>query len=123
MSAGDDLRSAWEAELARVDPALEWGPHEAAHMDAACRAADRAEALRAAFDAEQRAGEKRPDVLVRLSSELRMLDKAIADHLGRITLAEDGRAKSPQHQAAANARWDARRAEHEQNRQAAYGTA
>lgn len=122
MSAGDDLRAAWEAELAAVDPTLEWGPHEAAHMDAACRAADRAEALRAAFDAE-RAGEQRPDVLVRVSSELRMLDKAIADHLGRITLGEDGRAKSPQHQAAANARWDARRAQREANRQAAYGTA
>lgn len=120
MSAGDDLRAVWEAELAAVDPTLEWAPHEAHHMDAACRAADRAEALRAAFAAEQ-AGEQRPAELVRLSSELRLLDKAIADHLARIALGEDERAKSPQHQAAANARWDARRAEHERNRQAAYG--
>lgn len=122
MSAGDDLRATWGAELAATDPALEWSPHELAHMDAACRAADRAEALRAAFAAEQAAG-RRPDVLVKLSSELRMLDKAIADHLGRLTLAEDGRVKSPQHQAAANARWDALRAQREQNRQATYGTA
>ncbi|ORV44541.1 hypothetical protein AWC02_14945 [Mycolicibacter engbaekii] len=122
MSAGDDLRAAWAAELAAADPALEWSPHELTHLDAACRAADRAEALRLAFAAEQ-AGEQRPDVLVKLSSELRMLDKAVADHLGRLTLAEDERVKSPQHQAAANARWDARRAQHEQNRQVAYGKA
>ncbi len=121
QTAGARLRAVWAAELAAVDPELEFTPADEQHLGAASGAADRAEVLRAAFAAES-AGEGRPAELVRLSSELRLLDRAVADHLGRVVLGE-GPAKSPQHRAAANARWDARRAEHERNRQAAYGTA
>lgn len=117
MSAGDELRAAWDAELAAHDPALEWDPAEEHHLGAAARAADRAAALRVAFAAEL-AGEQRPGELVKLSAELRALDKAIGDHLGRLQIGE-GPAKSRQHQAAVNARWDRVRAEREQSRQRA----
>jgi hypothetical protein len=47
-------------------------------------------------------------VLVKLSTELRLLDKAIADHLGRVRIGP-GVAKSERHQRAVNVRWRAHR--------------
>ncbi|MGH3560443.1 MAG: hypothetical protein ACRDTN_01175 [Mycobacterium sp.] len=43
-------------------------------------------------------------------AEIRALDKAIGDHLGRVQVGA-GAAKSEQHQRAVQARWDRRNAE------------
>jgi hypothetical protein len=60
--------------------------------------------------AAEMAGENRPALVVKISAELRALDKAVGDHLGRVQVGE-GAAKSSQHQAAARSRWDRRDAE------------
>jgi hypothetical protein len=111
VTAGEALRARWDAALFDYDASLSWDEAECHHLEAAARAADRIELLQKQLDAEA-AGENRPTVLVKISAELRALDRAVGDHLGRVTIGE-GAGKSPQHQAAANARWTARRAEHE----------
>jgi hypothetical protein len=119
MTAGEELRARWHAALAErskeIGDELVWDLLEEQHLDAAARAADRGEVLQAQWDTEL-ASEGRPTVLVKLSAEMRAVSKAMLDHLGRVSL-DDEPAKSPQHQAAVNARWNRRRAEHEAARQ------
>jgi hypothetical protein len=120
MSAGDELRRQWDDELAErakdLGDELVWDPADLVHLDAAAAAADRAEVLERLFR-EGQGGDAEPSVLVKISAELRALRKAIGDHLAKVAL-DDGPAKSEQHQRAANARWDRRRAEHEAARRA-----
>lgn len=47
-------------------------------------------------------------MLVKLSAEMRMLEKAVADHLGRVRIGP-GVAKSERHQRAVNTRWQRKR--------------
>lgn len=115
MTAGEELRARWDAALAAHDKELSWVEAELHHLEAAARAADRIEVLQGQLAAEL-AGEARPTVCVKLSGELRALDKAVGDHLGRVNIGEDP-AKSEPHQRAVNARWARRRAEHEAARQ------
>ncbi|KUI42313.1 hypothetical protein AU197_14460 [Mycobacterium sp. IS-1590] len=83
---------------------LEWSELELDVIERAAATADRAEVVRAVFDAE-RAGDARPTVLVSLSGELRLLDKTVVDLLSRLEF-RDGKAKSDRHQRAANYRWN-----------------
>lgn len=111
-TAGERLRAQWDAALAAESDAgkpLEWDETEAHHLGAAARAADRIELLQAQLAAEA-TGENRPEITVKISAELRALDKAVGDHLGRLHIGE-GPAKSGRHVAAARARWDRRNAE------------
>jgi len=68
--------------------------------------ADRAEVLRVRFDAEE-AGDAQPAVLVKLSAELRLLDRQVVDLVARVNPGI-GAAKSARHQRAAHSRWDRR---------------
>ncbi|MEZ0355496.1 hypothetical protein [Mycobacterium sp. SA01] len=111
VSAGERLRAEMDAALRRAseelgqpaDQPLEWTEQEAAALEAACAAADRAEALQVVFDTEK-AGENRPMLLVKVSAELRALDRQVVDLLGKVNPGI-GAAVSPRHQKAARGRW------------------
>jgi hypothetical protein len=55
------------------------------------------------------AGENRASILVQLASEIRLQDRAVTEHLGRIQIDDVAPLKSPQHRAAAVSRWGANR--------------
>jgi len=107
LAAGQALRKQFDDALdkasKKLGQRLQWDEHELHALTAACNAADRRAELKQAFAAEL-AGDKRPAILVKLSAELRLLDKAIVDHLSRIRIGT-GVAKSERHQRAVNARW------------------
>lgn len=111
-TAGQALLAEFDSALERASKAagrrLVWDEHEQHHLRAAAAAADRRATLQQLFDTEL-AGENRPTTLVKLSAEMRLLDKAVADHLGRVRVGV-GVAKSERHQRAANARWKQREA-------------
>ncbi|OBK77577.1 hypothetical protein A5651_04090 [Mycobacterium sp. 1274761.0] len=86
---------------------MAWDEHEVEALTAAARAADRRDELQQVYSGEL-AGDGRPAMLVKLSAEMRMLDKAVADHLGGVRIGP-GIAKSERHQRAVNARWHRRR--------------
>lgn len=107
LTAGVELRRALDEalQLASEDlnQPLEWTEKESAILERACTTADRAAVLRAAFEDEQ-VGEKHPSVMVKLSAEIRMLDKQVVDFVAAINPG-DGAAKSERHQRAAASRW------------------
>lgn len=106
-SAGAELRKMLDDALERQSKAigrpLEWSEDELTMLDAACNAANRAEDLRG-FYADERAGERRATVLVKISAELRMLDRQVVELVARLNVGV-GPAKSARHQRAADARW------------------
>jgi hypothetical protein len=102
-----DLDAALAEASANLGKPLTWDEHEQHEIAAAARAANRCEILQQQLDAEV-AGENRPDVVVKLSAEMRLLDKAITDHLGHVHIGPVV-AKSQRHQRAVNARWDRRK--------------
>lgn len=109
-SAGDRLREEMNAALvaaakAAGKSALEFTEHEAASLDRACFAADRAEHLRELYTRLQADPETSPTLLVKVSAEIRSLDHLTITLLERVQ-PEPGRAKSSQHQRAARNRWD-----------------
>lgn len=108
VSTGQRLRAdvdkALEAAGRDLGKTLEWSELELDVIERAVATADRADDLRAVFAAEQ-SGEARPTVLVSLSGELRLLDKAVVDLLARLEFGP-GKAKSDRHQRAANYRWN-----------------
>jgi hypothetical protein len=105
VSAGERLRQEMDAALHRASPEqpLEWTEQERVALHAVCSTADRAEVIRAAFDAE-RDGEARSTVLVKLSAELRALDRQVVDLLAKVNPGL-GPAVSERHQKASRARW------------------
>jgi hypothetical protein len=106
------LRAALDAALVRESERcgqpLRWDEREAQHVDAAVRAADHVEALQRLLD-DELAGERRPSIVVKLTAEIRLQDHVISEHLGRIQIGDLVLFESPQHQAAAVARWGANR--------------
>lgn len=110
LTAGRRLRAKLDEALAHAaeqsGKQLEWSEQELLILERACQTADRAEAVRELFDAEQ-AGEGSPAVLVKLSAELRMLDKQTVDFVKGVN-PDVGPAKSDRHQRAVQARWDRR---------------
>lgn len=112
-SAGGRLIAELDAALAEASrnlgKPLAWDEHERQEIAAAARAVNRREILQSQLDAEV-ADQNRPEVIVKISAEMRLLDKAVSDHLGRVNIGP-GVAKSQRHQRAGNARWDRRRQE------------
>jgi hypothetical protein len=112
MTAGEQLRADLDAELkresARLGQRLRWDRRELHHIDAACREADHVELLQQRLDAEA-ADENRASILVKIIAEVPNLDRSIADHLNRVQIGNLLVAKSPQHHAAATARWGVNR--------------
>lgn len=110
--SGPELRAAWDAALARESPRcgqpLRWDEREQQHVDAAVQAAEHMETLQQLLD-EELGGEPRPTTVVKLTSEIQLQQHAIGEHLGRIQIGDLAPLKSPQHQAAAVARWGANR--------------
>ncbi|MGE2835457.1 hypothetical protein [Mycobacterium sp. SMC-4] len=90
-----------------ADAPLEWTEQEASALEAACTAADRSEVLKSGFDREL-AGENRPSVLVKLSAEVRALDRQVVDLLAKVNVGL-GEGISQRHQRASRARWGAKR--------------
>ncbi|MDX1885363.1 hypothetical protein [Mycolicibacterium sp. 120270] len=110
-TAGQQLRGMFDKALDRASQQLgkrmAWDEHELEALTAASSAADRRDELQRVYR-DELAGERRPAVLVKLSTELRLLDKAVADHLSRVRIGP-GVAKSERHQRAVNARWQRQR--------------
>ncbi|ODR03620.1 hypothetical protein BHQ15_17835 [Mycolicibacillus koreensis] len=108
MTAGNRLRRDLDAALAaagkELGTRLEWDEREADVIGRAAATADRLEVLRAAFDAES-AGGADPAVLVKLSAELRALDRLVVDLVARVNPGV-GPAKSQRHIRAARSRWE-----------------
>lgn len=96
MSAGDDLRAAVDSTLRK---GFRWDARERLILDRACAAADRAEGLQASWD------DADASLKVRLSAELRALEKQIAELIFRLNPQATGAPKSDRHQRAANTRW------------------
>jgi hypothetical protein len=112
-SAGKRLRSQLDAALAReadkLGMPLRFDEREAHHVEAAMRCADNRAHLQRMLNAELR-GEKRPTIVTKLAAEVRLQDRAIAEHLGRISVGDLAPlGVSVQHRAAARARWGAPR--------------
>lgn len=103
------LDAALQREADKVGKVLVWDEREAFHTSAACQAADHVELLQRRLD-DEFAGDGRPTIIVQLTSEIRLLNKAIGDHLRLLPLADLVPAKSAQHSNAASARWGAKRA-------------
>ncbi|UAK35660.1 hypothetical protein K8O92_12760 [Nocardia asteroides] len=94
---------------AALAPVHEWTEHELEYPTLAGRAADRAEIVQDQLDAELSRDEPRPSSVVRLSAELRALERAQVYLLARLNPAAEGAAKSERHQRAALVRWDRER--------------
>ena len=84
---------------------LMWSEAEEVALERAGETVDRAESIKALL-AEEMAGESRPPIVVKLSGELRLLDKLVVDLVARLSPDGVGPVKSPRHQRAAHARWD-----------------
>jgi hypothetical protein len=107
LLAGLDAALKRESEKAGLP--LIFNPREQAHVDAAVRAADHVAKLQRLLSAELR-GEARASVAAKLMSEIRLQDLVVAEHVGKIGLAELAPAKSAtQQSAAATERWGANR--------------
>ncbi|MCV7150534.1 hypothetical protein [Mycolicibacterium pyrenivorans] len=107
-TAGQRLRGDLDRALARAaretGQQLEFSEVEAQLIEWAADAVDTADQLQTRYDAEL-AGEQRPTTLVKLSAEIRTCRRAAADWVGRVEIG-DGRAKSPRHVRAGQARWN-----------------
>lgn len=108
-AAGRRLVDAQNAALARTctetGEDLVWSEYEEAALERAGETVDRAEAVRKLLQIELRKDEPNGNTVVKLSAELRSLDKLVVDLLGRLNPEGDEPAKSERHQRAANARW------------------
>ena len=108
LTAGQQLRKRVEAELAaeaeRVGHRLEFDAKELECLRLAVSAEDRREYLLGVLAEAQEAGDV-PLLAVKISAEVRALDRQIVDLLGRISY-QIGTGKSVRHQRAAAARWD-----------------
>lgn len=112
MTAGETLRAALDAALERERlasgaPSARWDEREQQHIDAACRAAAAVELLDQQI-AAARAGECNGSLLVKFLAERRLQDDKVSEHLKWLQLEQFTPLKSPQHAAAANARWGQR---------------
>jgi hypothetical protein len=111
LTAGRRLRADLDAMLDRArdelrEPGLSWDEREQDIISRAAAAADRADDLRAAFDAEL-SGENRATVLCKLSAEVRACDRAVVDLVAKVN-PDVGSAPSERHVRAAKSRWDRR---------------
>ncbi|MGV9797407.1 hypothetical protein ACWDTP_05040 [Mycobacterium sp. NPDC003449] len=108
-TAGDRLRERLDSALARAGEdarcQLEWTPMELIILDRAADAANRHEILSARWDRLAASPTVESPLLVKVSAELRSLERQVADLTARVS-PEPVRKKSDQHQRAARSRWD-----------------
>ncbi|WP_027497462.1 hypothetical protein [Rhodococcus sp. JG-3] len=108
-AAGKRLIADQNAALARTSKQtgeeLVWSEAETVALERAGGAVDRAERVRKLLDAEMRRDEPNAAIYVKLSAELRALDRLVVDLIGKLNPYGEGAAKSSRHQRAANARW------------------
>lgn len=111
ITRGIRLRRDLDAALAAAGNAmnqadLEWDEADRIAIDRAAEAADRAEQLRTRYDLEL-AGEASPNALVRLSSEIRALDRLVLEVVRRLNgdLKRMQAGLNVRKQRAANYRW------------------
>ncbi|WP_072688415.1 hypothetical protein [Rhodococcus marinonascens] len=75
----------------------------------ACRRAgesvDRAESVRKLLQNEMRTDQPNPGIVVKLSAEIRALDRLAVDLIARLNPKSEGAPKSSRHQRAAQSRW------------------
>lgn len=109
-AAGRRLVDAQNAALARASTdrgeTLVWSEAEEAALERAGETVDRAEAVRKLLAVQLRADEPNSNTVVKLSAELRMLDKLTVDLLDKLNPDGEGPAKSARHVRAARSRWD-----------------
>lgn len=110
--AGKKLRAELDAGLQReadkLGKRLIWDERETHHVGAACQEADHVEILQRRLD-DELADQNRATIVVQLTSEIRLLNKSIGEHLRMLPLTGLAPMRSPQHQTAAAARWGAKR--------------
>jgi hypothetical protein len=106
------LRKRMDAQLALLGNDAEWTEKELEYLDLAGRAVDRAAVVQGVLDAELGRDEPRPSHVVRLSAELRGLERQTAALVAMLNPDGSGPAKSERHQRAARVRWDQQRAMH-----------
>lgn len=108
-SAGRKLRADLDAALERAERdegrTLEFSEAEQLILASAAKTADRVEELRRLWQAELSADNPRPTIVVKLSAEIRLCEKAIHDLVARVNLGS-GPVKSERHQRAVRYRWD-----------------
>ncbi|WP_434158802.1 hypothetical protein C5142_18255 [Rhodococcus sp. BGS-1C] len=108
-AAGKRLVAEQNVALARTSKQtgeeLAWSEAEIVALERAGETVDRAEKVRKLLDAEMRADEVRPAMVVKLSAELRALDRLVVDLVAKLNPYSEGQAKSNRHQRAANSRW------------------
>lgn len=109
-AAGRRLVDAQNAALARASTergeTLLWSEAEEAVLERAGETVDRAEHVRRMLASELRAEEPNPNAVVKLSAELRALDKFVVDLIAKLNPEGEGPAKSARHVKAARTRWD-----------------
>jgi hypothetical protein len=97
-----------DAALARAGEAagaaLEWSESERAAITRLVSSVERRELLQRLLDAQAAAEEPEPMVVMKLSAELRQVDRLVLDLLDRVNPAPEP-AKSARHQRAINHRW------------------
>lgn len=110
LTAGGRLRADMDAALAHASrdagQRLEWSEQELHVLELAGETADRAAVLKELFAAEQD-GENRPSMLVKISAEVRALNRQVVELVARVNPGV-GAAKSARHVRAARSRWDRR---------------
>lgn len=108
-AAGKRLVADQAAALARTSKdtgeVLVWSEAEIVALERAGDTVDRAEKVRKLLDIQMRADEPNPAIVVKLSAEIRALDRLVVDLVGKLNPYGEGQAKSGRHQKAANARW------------------
>lgn len=82
-----------------------WDEAETVALERAGETADRAERVRKLLDTELRKDDPNAALYVKLSAELRALDRLVVDLVAKLNPSGEGPAKSERHQRAANARW------------------
>ncbi|MEU6184539.1 hypothetical protein [Nocardia sp. NPDC047038] len=105
VKPSEELRRRMDAALA---PGHEWTEQEQEYLTLAGQAADRAVVIQAQLDAELAREDPRPNSVVRLSAELRALERAQGDYVARLNPTVDP-PKSERHRRAALSRWDRER--------------
>ena len=85
QTAGHRLRDRFDHALDRTSKQLGkrlvWDEQELEALTAAASAADRCDELQRVYR-DELAGDRRPAMLVKLSAEMRLLERAVGDHLG-----------------------------------------
>lgn len=100
----DDQHEALRRAGEEAGVALVWSETEEAALERAGQTVDRAERLRKVFDDEMR-GDAHPAVLVKISGELRQLDRQVIALLAQLNPEGEDTPKSERHQRAARSRW------------------